>query len=125
MAYLLQFGESKRVTVLGSELHEPHIGRVCELSDDAETGKQPEGGMGECRERDVSGEVKCFVWTGTQSVAMINAFNFGWHHCNHLFVPLHSRYVLAIPENKHLLPIILDEISKVEPGAHVMQHLKL
>ncbi len=41
-AHLFQFGESERVAVLGSELHEPHVGRVCELSDDAETGEQPE-----------------------------------------------------------------------------------
>lgn len=41
-AHLLQFGESERVAVLGSELHEPHVGRVRELSDDAEAGEQPE-----------------------------------------------------------------------------------
>lgn len=42
MAHLLQFGESEWVAVLRSELHEPHVGRVCELSDDAETWEQPE-----------------------------------------------------------------------------------
>lgn len=41
-SYLLQFGESQGVAVLSSELHEPHVGWVCELSNDAETGKQPE-----------------------------------------------------------------------------------
>lgn len=40
-AHLLQFGERERVAVLGSELHEPHVGRVCELRDDAEAGEQP------------------------------------------------------------------------------------
>lgn len=43
-AHLLQFGERERVAVLGSKLHEPHVGRVCELGDDAEAGKQPECG---------------------------------------------------------------------------------
>lgn len=52
IAHLLQFGESEWVAVLGSELHEPHVGRVCELSDDAETGKQPEWGLGGLRERE-------------------------------------------------------------------------
>lgn len=41
-AHLLQLGEGERVAVLGSELHEPHVGRVRELGNDAEAGKQPE-----------------------------------------------------------------------------------
>ena len=40
-AYLFQFREGEGVAVFGSELHEPHVGRVRELRDDAETGKQP------------------------------------------------------------------------------------
>lgn len=40
LSHLLQFGESEGVAVLGSELHEPHVGRVRELSDDAEAGEQ-------------------------------------------------------------------------------------
>lgn len=42
--YLFKFGKSQRVAVLGAELHEPHVGRVCELRGDAETGEKPEGG---------------------------------------------------------------------------------
>lgn len=66
-AHLLKFGESKRVAVLGSELHESHVGRVCELSDDAETGKQSEKGLGELRQK---------VVNGGRPAAVIHAFNF-------------------------------------------------
>lgn len=37
--HLLQFGQSQRVAVLRPELHEPHVGRVRELRDDAEAGE--------------------------------------------------------------------------------------
>lgn len=60
MAHLLQFGESEWVAVLGSELHESHVGRVSELSDDAETGEQPDK-RGRKGEKDVSEEMKCLV----------------------------------------------------------------
>lgn len=38
---LLQLGESQGIAVFSSELHEPHVGGMSELSDDAETGEQP------------------------------------------------------------------------------------
>lgn len=38
---LFQFGESQRITVLCSELHESHVGWMCQLSDDAQVRKQP------------------------------------------------------------------------------------
>lgn len=66
-AHLLKLGESKRVAVLGSELHESHVGRMCELSDDAETGKQSEKGLGGLRQK---------VVNGGRRVAVIHAFNF-------------------------------------------------
>lgn len=44
-AYLFKFGKSQRVAVLGTELHEAHVGRVCELRGNAETGEKPEGRM--------------------------------------------------------------------------------
>lgn len=50
-AHLLQLGQSQRVAVLGSELHEPHVGWVRELGDDAEAGEQPDSGGGREKER--------------------------------------------------------------------------
>lgn len=43
-AHLLQFGKSQRVAVLGSELHEPHVGGVGELRGNAQAGEEPGGG---------------------------------------------------------------------------------
>lgn len=43
MTHLFQFRKSQGVAVFGPELHESHVGRVGELCDDAETGKQPAG----------------------------------------------------------------------------------
>lgn len=40
-SYLFQLGKGKRVTVLCSELHEPHVGRVGQLCDNAEAGEEP------------------------------------------------------------------------------------
>ncbi len=41
-AHLFQFGQSQRVVVFDFELHKAHVCWVGELSDDAETGEQPE-----------------------------------------------------------------------------------
>lgn len=38
--YLLQFRQSQRIVIFDSELHKTHVGRVCELRDDAKTWKQ-------------------------------------------------------------------------------------
>lgn len=70
-SHLLQFGESERVAVLGSELHEPHVGGMRELRDDAETGEQPE--TGEIKRRRLL--VKDFCRGGGPRVAVMDSFN--------------------------------------------------
>lgn len=38
--YLFQFGQSQRVVIFDFELHEAHVGWVCELSDDTKSREQ-------------------------------------------------------------------------------------